>query len=140
MSYATAAHDHHDLPSGWRRYVYSTNHKDIGTMYLWFAIFSGLIGGLLSVLMRVELAEPGIQIFHGLANMVYGAGCDTSSIDGCDAAKHMYSITFPGWPLCSPAPVVRIARDADTSRVRSQLSLPQPEYDARWRRRPAGSR
>ena len=99
MSYATAAHDHHDLPSGWRRYVYSTNHKDIGTMYLWFAIFSGLIGGLLSVLMRVELAEPGIQIFHGLANMVYGAGCDTSSIDGCDAAKHMYNVFVTGHGL-----------------------------------------
>ena len=42
-------------------------------MYLWFAICAGIIGGLLSVLMRVELQEPGIQIFHGLANMVYGA-------------------------------------------------------------------
>ncbi len=64
MSHATAAHDDHALPSGWRRYVYSTNHKDIGTMYLWFAIISGLIGGFLSVMMRIELAEPGIQMFH----------------------------------------------------------------------------
>ena len=92
MSYATAAHDHHDLPSGWRRYVYSTNHKDIGTMYLWFAIISGLIGGFLSVMMRIELAEPGIQIFHGLANMVYGAGCDLAAPEKCDAGKHMYNV------------------------------------------------
>ena len=72
MSYATAAHDDHALPSGWRRYVYSTNHKDIGTMYLWFAIISGTDWRLPLVMMRIELAEPGIQIFHGLANMVYG--------------------------------------------------------------------
>jgi cytochrome c oxidase subunit I len=88
MAHAHAAHDGHDHhPTGWRRYVYSTNHKDIGTMYLWFAIFAGLLGGLLSVLMRVELAEPGIQIFHGLANMVYG-----SSMDDLDAGKHMYNV------------------------------------------------
>ncbi len=99
MSYATAAHDHHDLPSGWRRYVYSTNHKDIGTMYLWFAIFSGLIGGFLSVMMRVELAEPGIQIFHGLANMVYGAGCDLATPEACDAGKHMYNVFVTGHGL-----------------------------------------
>ena len=99
MSYATAAHDHHDLPSGWRRYVYSTNHKDIGTMYLWFAIISGLIGGFLSVMMRIELAEPGIQIFHGLANMVYGAGCDMAAPDKCDAGKHMYNVFVTGHGL-----------------------------------------
>jgi len=61
---AHGAHDAHPHPTGWRRYVYSTNHKDIGTMYLVFAIVSGLIGGALSVAMRAELQSPGIQIFH----------------------------------------------------------------------------
>ncbi|MDA0655240.1 MAG: cytochrome c oxidase subunit I [Proteobacteria bacterium] len=54
--------DHHeDHPTGWRRFVYSTNHKDIGTMYLVFAIIAGLIGGAFSVYMRMELQEPGVQ-------------------------------------------------------------------------------
>ena len=76
---AQGDHAHAD-PTGWRRYVYSTNHKDIGTMYLWFAIFAGVIGGLLSVVMRLELAHPGIQYFNGLAQMVYGVSAD-SAID-----------------------------------------------------------
>jgi cytochrome c oxidase subunit 1 len=62
-----AAHDVHDAhahPTGWRRFVYSTNHKDIGTMYLVFAIVAGLIGGVLSIAMRMELQQPGMQIFH----------------------------------------------------------------------------
>ena len=58
------ARRHHDHPHGWRRYVYSTNHKDIGTMYLVFALVGGLIGGALSIGMRLELMHPGLQFFH----------------------------------------------------------------------------
>ena len=83
----SAAHDH-GHPTGWRRYVYSTNHKDIGTMYLIFAIVAGVIGALLSGAMRLELMEPGIQYFHGLAAMVYGAEGGAA----LDAGKHMYNV------------------------------------------------
>ena len=49
--------DQHDHPHGWRRYLYSTNHKDIGTMYLVFALVGGLVGGVLSIGM---LLVPGL--------------------------------------------------------------------------------
>src|SRR5690606_19159757 len=75
--------DHHHAPTGWRRWVYATNHKDIGTMYLTFALVMFFLGGTNAMLLRAELLQPGLQIvqpeffnqlttMHGIL-MVFGA-------------------------------------------------------------------
>ncbi|MFQ5972321.1 MAG: cbb3-type cytochrome c oxidase subunit I, partial [Alphaproteobacteria bacterium] len=56
------AHEHEHHPTGWRRFLYSTNHKDIGTMYLCLALVGGVVGGVISLLMRLELQDPGAQV------------------------------------------------------------------------------
>src|SRR5436309_7497756 len=57
------SHDDHHTPYGITRWLNSTNHKDIGTMYLVFAIIAAFIGATFSVVMRLELLHPGVQYF-----------------------------------------------------------------------------
>ena len=80
----TAAHAEHDpKPHGWRRWVFATNHKDIGTMYLIAAATMFLIGGLAAMAIRAQLFKSGMKLFdpamfnslttmHGLI-MIFGA-------------------------------------------------------------------
>ncbi|MEB3414529.1 cytochrome c oxidase subunit I [Alteriqipengyuania sp. WL0013] len=70
------AHDADHKPAFFARWFMSTNHKDIGTLYLIFAIIAGIIGGAISGVMRAELAEPGIQILNSSIPFVGVGGVD----------------------------------------------------------------
>ncbi|WP_339673382.1 cytochrome c oxidase subunit I [Dasania marina] len=74
---------HHGPAKGFTRWITTTNHKDIGTMYLWFSFSMFILGGAFAMIIRAELFQPGIQIvdpaffnqmttMHGLI-MVFGA-------------------------------------------------------------------
>jgi len=78
--------DHHGPAKGLTRWLYTTNHKDIGTLYLWFSFAMLLIGGAMAMVIRAELFQPGMQIvepefynqmitLHGLIMIFGGYAC-----------------------------------------------------------------
>lgn len=62
VTHASGSDDHHDhMPGFFSRWFFSTNHKDIGILYIIFSILAGIVGGGFSMLMRLELQDPGLQ-------------------------------------------------------------------------------
>src|SRR4030088_1262606 len=77
------APEHEEHYGGLLHWVTTTNHKDIGTLYLWFSGVMFLVGGIMALVIRAELFEPGLQVVrpefynqlvtsHGLI-MIFGA-------------------------------------------------------------------
>ncbi|GGD68488.1 cytochrome c oxidase subunit I [Croceicoccus mobilis] len=82
---------HHDAhadhkPAFFQRWFMSTNHKDIGTLYLIFSIFAAIIGGGISGIMRFELQEPGIQYLTWWAEFLGNPAGDF------DSALHLWNV------------------------------------------------
>ncbi|HYA81536.1 MAG TPA: cytochrome c oxidase subunit I [Methylocystis sp.] len=87
-SSTTAGHDALHVPGGLTRFLFSTNAKDIGTLYITVGAIGGIIAFIMSVVIRAELAQPGVQVFPVLAQYLHGA----DPAIAFDAGKNLYNM------------------------------------------------
>ncbi len=104
-----ADHEHAHHPGGITRWITTTNHKDIGTLYLWFSFIMFLVGGVMALAIRAELFQPGLQLvepeFFNQLNTVHGLVMIFGAIMPA-------AVGFANWqvPLMIGAPDMAFAR------------------------------
>src|SRR5207247_596440 len=102
-------HEHAHHPGGIMRWITTTNHKDIGTLYLWFSFIMFLVGGVRALAIRAELFQPGLQLvepeFFNQLNTVHGLVMIFGAIMPA-------AVGFANWqvPLMIGAPDMAFAR------------------------------
>ncbi len=79
---AIHGHDHEDQRTFFQRWFMSTNHKDIGILYLVVSALAGLISVLMTVVMRIELMEPGVQHMCLEGFRLFGSGAELCTPNG----------------------------------------------------------
>ncbi|HXY58220.1 MAG TPA: cytochrome c oxidase subunit I [Methylocystis sp.] len=87
MASSTTADAHH-VPGALTRFLFSTNAKDIGTLYITVGAIGGIIAFVMSAVIRAELAQPGVQVFPVLAQYLHGA----DPAMALDAGKNLYNM------------------------------------------------
>jgi len=87
---ALQGHDH-ERPGFFTRWFMSTNHKDIGILYLFTAGFVGLISVIFTVYMRMELMEPGVQYM-----CTEGARLTAAAAGECTPDGHLWNVMITG--------------------------------------------
>ena len=100
-------HPHH--PTGIMRWITTTNHKDIGTMYLWFSFTMFIVGGVMALTIRAELFQPGLQIVHPAPTPLDPGSPSTNievSSSANDAGRSQNEMLFMRGNAMSGAPII----------------------------------
>ncbi|WP_187298133.1 cbb3-type cytochrome c oxidase subunit I, partial [Jannaschia donghaensis] len=88
---AHAGHDTHEKPGFFTRWFMSTNHKDIGILYLFVSGFAGFISVAFTVYMRLELMDPGVQYM-----CLEGARMTAAAAGECTPNGHLWNVLITG--------------------------------------------